>query len=152
MAVLPLRPRVPDENKKRILIADDHDLVRETICAILDQGGPIEIWSASNLPAAITHVEESGPFDVVLLDYNMPGMNGLEGLDHMLAANQNRPVGLISGMASLETATTAIEMGAAGFIPKTLSPRAIVKAVDSMASGKQLPPFHLLCRELPIDT
>jgi PleD family two-component response regulator len=78
----------------RVLIADDHDLVRETIAAFLKGEGIVEVVTVPTLDDAIRASDESGSFDLVLLDYNMPGMNGLEGLTRMIAANDRRPVAL----------------------------------------------------------
>ncbi|KKK67180.1 hypothetical protein LCGC14_2956630, partial [marine sediment metagenome] len=62
-----------------ILIADDHDLVRETIAAYLSGEGSV-VTTAPDLPQALSAIDSNGPFDVVLLDFEMPGMNGLDGL------------------------------------------------------------------------
>jgi two-component system, NarL family, nitrate/nitrite response regulator NarL len=67
----------------RILLADDHDLVRETMAAFLVAEGQAEVATAGSLPEALEIVAADRAFDLVLLDYNMPGMNGLEGLRRM---------------------------------------------------------------------
>ena len=64
----------------RILLADDHDMVRDTISAYLSSEGGAQITATTDLPRAMKELEDNGPFDLVLLDYNMPGMNGLDGL------------------------------------------------------------------------
>ena len=62
----------------RVLVADDHDLVRETIAAFLEREGFDEVRMASTLDEALAATKASGAFDLVLIDYDMPGMNGLE--------------------------------------------------------------------------
>ena len=79
----------------RILIADDHDMVRETIAMFLDADGETETVAASDLPEAMAKIEAEVPFDLVLLDYTMPGMKGLEALPKVMKANEEKPVGLI---------------------------------------------------------
>ena len=69
----------------RVLIADDHDLLRETIALFLGQGGDFQTETAKSLPTALDHIAK-GTFDIVLLDYNMPGMSGLEGVRKATAA------------------------------------------------------------------
>ena len=69
----------------RILIADDHELLRDTLVHFLSGEPGIETAVAASLPEALTTVAASGPFDLVLLDYAMPGMEGLDGLARMRA-------------------------------------------------------------------
>ncbi|OOY10911.1 DNA-binding response regulator [Thioclava marina] len=128
----------------RILIADDHDLVRETIAMFLDADGNAETHSAKDLPEAIDKIETAGPFDLVLLDFTMPGMKGLEGLEKALAANGGQPVGLISGTATRLIAEQALEAGAAGFLPKTLPAKSLVNAVRFMAAGEIYAPVSFM--------
>lgn len=128
----------------RVLIADDHDLVREAIAAFLKSEGVIEVVTVPTLDDAVQATADSGSFDLVLLDYNMPGMNGLEGLTRMIAANNRRPVALISGNASRAVAEQAIRAGAAGYVPKTMSSRSMVSAVKFMAAGEVYAPFNFM--------
>ena len=128
----------------RILIADDHDLVRETLAAFLSKEGTATVSTASNLDEAIAAVNKSGAFDLVLLDYNMPGMNGLEGLAKMKAANDGKPVALLSGNASRAVAEEAIASGAAGFVPKTMASRSMASAVRFMVAGEVFVPYGFM--------
>ena len=128
----------------RILVADDHDLVRETIAAFLQAEGFEELRLACDVDEALHLVATTGRFDLILLDYDMPGMAGLTGLARMIVANGGRPVALISGAISTELAEVAIEMGAAGFVPKTLGSRAMVAAVRFMMRGEVFAPLSLI--------
>ncbi len=125
----------------KILLADDHDLVRETIAAFLKAEGFETVVVAANLPDALRQISGSGPYDLVLLDYLMPGMNGLDGLGAAIRANGGRPVAVLSGSVSREVAEAAIKAGAIGFMPKTLGARAMVSAVRLMAQGETFLPF-----------
>ena len=128
----------------RILVADDHDLVRETIAAYLQAEGFDEVRLASDVDEALGLVAATGRFDLILIDYDMPGMTGLSGLSRMIAANRGRPVALISGAISTDIAEAAIEMGAAGFVPKTLGSRSMVAAVRFMMTGEVFAPLSLI--------
>lgn len=135
---------IPQSSTMRVLIADDHDLVREALGAFLKGEGVIEVVTVPTLDDAIRATDEGGSFDLVLLDYNMPGMNGLEGLTRMIAANDRRPVALLSGNASRAVAEQAIRAGAAGFVPKTMSSRSMVTAVKFMVAGEIYAPFNFM--------
>lgn len=127
----------------RVLVADDHDLVRELLGDTLSMDG-IDVALAAWLSGALELVEKSPSFDLVLLDYDMPGMNGVEGLITMMTATGGKPVALLSGSASPEVVDKAIDAGAAGFIPKTLSARSMISAVRLMASGEVYAPVNYL--------
>ena len=127
----------------RILVADDHDLVRETIAAYLEAEGFAAVQLAPDVSRALGLVA-SAPFDLILADYDMPGMDGLTGLARLIAANRPYPVALISGAISPDVAAVALEMGAAGFVPKTLGSRNLVAAVKAMMAGEVFAPVSLI--------
>ncbi|WP_146589332.1 response regulator transcription factor [Puniceibacterium confluentis] len=131
----------------RILVADDHDLVRETIAAYLHGDDIQDVRSVASLDEAIAEVRRSGAFDLVLLDYAMPGMNGLEGLTQMIAANDGHPVAILSGTAKRQVAERALQAGARGFIPKTLGARSLLSAARFMAAGEIYAPVAFLTAE-----
>ena len=133
----------------RILIADDHELLRDTLVHFLSGEPGIETAVAASLPEALATVAASGPFDLVLLDYAMPGMDGLDGLAQMRAAPGAQRVAIISGTASREVAEQALAAGAAGFLPKTLSARSLLNAVRFMAMGEQYAPLDFMRQPVP---
>lgn len=126
----------------RILIADDHLLVREVVASYLTTQGSASVHGADTLDDALAKIAADGPFDLVMLDLAMPGMNGLGGLKLTLAANSQRPVVLFSGQAPREVVFEALELGAAGFIPKSLSARSLLNAVTFVLSGEVFLPAN----------
>lgn len=135
----------------KILIADDHELVRDTIAAFLGSDGQFEISLASNFDSAAALIEKDGPYDLVLLDYTMPGMNGLKGLQRAREINSGKPVAIISGTARRAEAQNALEAGAAGFLPKSMPAKSLINAVNFMLSGEQYAPMHFMMGEEKTD-
>lgn len=131
----------------RILLADDHELVRETIAAFLENEDGFYVIQCSDLPSVQKALVAHDPFDLVLLDYQMPGMNGLSGLQTILNAVRPRHVALISGTADKSVAEEALEMGAAGFLPKTMAAKSLVNAVKFMAMGEKYAPVDFMTQE-----
>ena len=133
--------------KMKILIADDHDLLRDTLVMFLQGEGNIETVTASDFDAAMACVDTKGPFDLIMLDYNMPGMSGLNGLKKALEYNGGQRVALMSGIATKNVAEEALAIGAAGFVPKTLSAKSLLNAVRFMGMGEQYAPIDFMTQE-----
>lgn len=127
----------------KILLADDHDLVRETIADYLRVQGGFEVFSANTFDQAIELNDRNGPFDLILLDYSMPGMDALSGLEKM-RSRVECPVGILSGTAPPEVAERALRSGAAGFVPKTLAPQSLISALRHMMSGETFMPLEFM--------
>lgn len=128
----------------RILIADDHDLVREALGSLIEKDSEFEVSHADDFDGAAGKITSSGPFDLVLLDYGMPGMNGLDGLNRAMTMNDGRPVALMSGTAPRTVAEEALATGAAGFLPKTMAARSLLSAIRFMAMGEQFAPVQFM--------
>lgn len=131
----------------RILLADDHDLVLETLAAFLTSEGGFDVETCGSLSAACDKISNDTAYDLVLLDYNMPGMNGLDGLQKAIKVSFGRPVALMSGTANKTIAQDAIDAGAIGFLPKTIAAKSMVNAVKFMAMGETYVPLGFLQAE-----
>ena len=133
----------------RILIADDHDLLGETLSMFLASEGSIDTALASTLDDALGLIQSEEKFDLIMLDYNMPGMAGLNGLKRAMEASGGSPVALMSGIASRSVAEEALAFGAAGFVPKTLAAKTLVNAVRFMAMGEKYAPIDFMTADDP---
>lgn len=132
----------------KVLLADDHALIRDTLVAYLANEQDFDVITAPDLPAAVVQLAKAGPFDVILLDFAMPGMDGLEGLARMRELTE-APVAIMSGSATRRIADEALAMGAAGFVPKTIGAKALIHAVRFMAAGETFAPVQLLNDAVP---
>jgi DNA-binding NarL/FixJ family response regulator len=125
----------------RLLLADDHDLLREAVELLLRRWeSSIQVIHARSLSEAVAKGAEEGKLDLILLDVHMPGMNRLAGLQVMRQHHPEVPVALITGLESSDLAAAAIEAGAAGVIPKAISGKGLVAAIQLILSGERYIP------------
>ncbi len=132
-------------NALQILVVDDHSLVCETLSAALEAEDGLNAQAVNSIDEALSRIAETGRFDVVLLDYEVPGMDGLNGLRRLIEANKGA-VALFSGVANRTVVERAIDAGAGGFIPKTLPFRTLKHAVRLIAEGELYLPGEFLRR------
>ncbi len=129
----------------KILIADDHPLFREAIQNVIRDGFPgSEILETADLDSALAITLENDDIDLVLLDLNMPGMHGLNGLISLRNEAPTIPVVIVSAEQDKQIVLQAITYGACGFITKS-SPRAqMTDAIEQILNGNVYLPSDII--------
>jgi DNA-binding NarL/FixJ family response regulator len=122
--------------KTRILIADDHELVRQGVRHTLESVPEWEVvGEASNGPEAIDLSEKTLP-DVVVLDLTMPGMSGLDAIRPILKASPETRILVVSIHDSDELIHEVLAAGARGYLLKSDAARDLISAVQSLLAGR----------------
>ena len=113
--------------KKKILICDDEEGVRESLKLILEDNYSLSFSATGN--EALEKVKNESP-DIVILDIKMPKMNGLETLKEIKKTSPNTKVIIASGYKSTETAQEAIKLGASDYVVKPFDSNLLLKAIQ----------------------
>jgi DNA-binding NarL/FixJ family response regulator len=122
---------------EKILIADDHPLVRGALALAIEAAfGRAEILESASLHELVGQLEQLGAADLVLLDLRMPGIDGFGGLLRLRTNFPETPVVVISAHEDRRLVKEAIALGAVGFIPKSTPRHEIVNALHRIAAGK----------------
>jgi NarL family two-component system response regulator LiaR len=126
MATLPIR----------VLLADDHAIVRSGVRALLATEPDIEVISeASNGAEAVAQAEAVRP-DVILMDLVMPGLSGIEATRQITANLPGTRVLVLTSFAADEDVFPAIKAGAFGYLLKDSSPEELVRAIHQVHRGE----------------
>lgn len=130
----------------KILLADDHGLVREAIALILRAEGTQDVVEVESVAGALEAITIGGftQFDIILLDYDMPGMDGLLGLSRVKEVARNTPIAILTGSSSTTIAQQVLASGANGFLQKTMTAKALSAAIRFMLSGEIYVPYNIL--------
>jgi len=129
----------------KILIADDHPLFREAISSVIASGVEgSEILQTDDLDSALSVTRENDDIDLILLDLNMPGMNGLNGLMSLRNEAPTIPVVIVSAEEDKQIVLQAITYGAVGFITKSSPRLEMTKAIQQILSGNVYLPSDII--------
>ncbi len=121
----------------KVLIADDHALIRKGLKQLLDDTDDMRvIGEAENGMQAIRMVEEAA-YDVVLLDISMPDKHGVDVLKQLKINHPQLPVLMLSMHPEEQYALRSMKAGAAGYLNKQSAPLQLVTAIRQVASGKK---------------
>lgn len=125
----------------QVLIIDDHPLFREALSAAVSLAYPtVRSREVCDVDNAIKVLESDRDFDIALLDLNIPGVHGFEGLLRLRTLHPRLPVLVVSGLENEQIVEESVTYGAAGFLPKSLGREVLATAVDTiMAGGVYMP-------------
>lgn len=125
-----------DMNRRRIIIVDDHPLFRSALRQTLAGGDPsIEVEEAGDLAELGAALDADRDCDLVLLDLNVPGARGFSGLLLLRAQYPEIPVMIISAVEDSSVVRSAIDLGAAGYLRKSVGPPEIRRAIETVLAG-----------------
>jgi DNA-binding NarL/FixJ family response regulator len=134
----------------RVLIADDHGVVREGLARLLPTADDIEVvGTARDGAEAVSLYEEHQP-DVVLMDLSMPDVDGAEATRRIVASNPEAAVVILTSFSDREQILAALDAGAIGYLLKDAGPAELIDGVRAAARGES--PLHpKAARELLTD-
>ena len=128
----------------KILIADDHQLLVDALTWLVKENeADAEVLQASSLEDALETIDRDGEVEIVLVDYDLPGMNGIQGLTRLRDRHPQVRCAIFSSSLDVRLASNALASGAAGVIPKNLSATAFFHAIKLIQVGERFIPAEL---------
>ncbi|HEV2007133.1 MAG TPA: response regulator transcription factor [Burkholderiales bacterium] len=121
----------------RILIADDHEIVRAGFAQFIADQGDMKVTGEASTGDEVIALIRREQFDVVLLDISMPHKNGIDCLRVIRQINPTLPVLMLSGYPEEHYAVNLLRSGASGYISKTAPPEELMRAIRVVARGKR---------------
>jgi len=137
----------------RILIVDDHGVVREGLAALLRQAAADTlVLQAKDGAEALDVAESTSDIDAVLLDLSMAGLSGMPALVEFGKRHPDLPVIVLSSSEDPEDVRRALAAGALGYVPKSASPKTLLSALQLVLQGNvYVPPLMLDEAGVPAD-
>jgi len=121
----------------RVLLADDETLLRRSIAALLDLGDGIEVVAQAGDGAEAVRLAGEHEPDVVLLDLEMPGMDGIDAATEILARRPEQAVVLLTRHARPGVLRRALSAGVRGFVPKSIDPDELERVIVQVHGGRR---------------
>jgi DNA-binding NarL/FixJ family response regulator len=119
----------------RVLLVDDHEIVRKGLELVLEAGLAGASFVVAGSAAEAVEVLERAPFDLVLLDINLPGRSGMEVLEELHRRWPRTPVLIVSAYPEEDFAVRCLRLGAAGYVAKGAAADELVSAAQKVLAG-----------------
>jgi DNA-binding NarL/FixJ family response regulator len=121
--------------KKKIIIVDDHEVVRLGLRSLLDQYPQFEVISeASSANEVIQQVDDLDP-DIILMDIRLPGKSGIEACEEIKQKKPDIKIIMLTSYAEDEMLFSAIKSGASGYVLKQINSDGLIQALEAVARG-----------------
>jgi DNA-binding NarL/FixJ family response regulator len=121
----------------RVLIADDHPMVRKGLAQMIAESGDMECVGEAENSVSVSRILRQKPVDVLLLDVEIPSRNGLEILKAVRRSHPKVQVLMFSMYPEEQYAVRSLKAGAAGYLSKNTPPQKIIEAIRSAARGRK---------------
>ncbi|MFY8063378.1 MAG: response regulator [Usitatibacteraceae bacterium] len=121
----------------RVILVDDHLLVRRGIRLALEDSKQIEIVGEASDYTELRQLMKDTVFDIIILDINLPGKNGIDILKSLREADAKIRVLMLSMLSEDQYAVRSLRAGAFGYLTKTSAPELLVSALEKIAQGKK---------------
>ena len=129
----------------KYLIVDDHALVAGALTLLLEDRDPeVDVHTAATADAALELVDREGDADLLILDLSLPGVTGTELMEEIVRRQPMLKILVVSGLADQESIMRVLQLGAAGFVPKSLDTELLSSAIDFVLKGGVYIPSKLL--------
>ena len=134
-----------DNPRMKLLIVDDHAIVREGLAAMLRQIGPeVVVLQAHDGDEGLRIAEAQLDLDAVFLDLQMPGIDGMSAVPEFGKRRPDLPVIVLSSSESPDDVRRALSLGALGYVPKSAMPQTLISALRLVMAGEiYVPPLML---------
>ncbi|MFW8590069.1 response regulator [Glaciecola sp. 2405UD65-10] len=121
----------------KVLIADDHPLFRNALNQVLSGQLTMQVAESKDFASTIAFLEADPDIDLVFLDLNMPGNNGLASISAIRVQFPNTLIIVVSAEEQESVITKCVQLGASAFIPKSLDLNEMCEAVNHVLEGQQ---------------
>ncbi len=134
----------------KILLVDDHELFRDGLKLVVQQiSDNVDIRECGSCAEAYRIIGDNEGFDLILLDVDLPGISGMEGLEEFRNLDPCAPIVFLSGSDDSQMIRRALDMGVMGYIPKTLGSEIIIQALQLVLKGGRYIPDSVLSPTAP---
>jgi|FEC22Drversion2_1045045.scaffolds.fasta_scaffold00874_9 two-component system, OmpR family, response regulator ChvI len=145
----PEAARLPAAPVTAVALVDDDDLFRETLAAELGDHG-FEVHAFADGESCLTALQQGLVAELVLLDWELPGLQGFEVLQLLLEADRDRPVIILTGRSAAQRELEALQGGAIDFVDKARGIDVLLPRMRLLAPNGNAPPDATAAEPAPV--